>query len=77
MNFDPTAAFQTAMPDIEGLELKEGRKNMAFDFCFQTIYPDTTEDNMRDCIIGYKRYTRVVEGVFAEVVRGRQRKNKK
>lgn len=77
MNFDPSAVFSVNAPDIEAIELKEVRKEMAFDFCFKAIYPDTSEDNMRECVHAYKRYTRLVQGVFAEVIRDRQRKTKK
>lgn len=31
-------------------DLQEGRRNMAFDFCFQMYYPSLEEDNLRNCI---------------------------
>ena len=72
MNFEPN--FASNLPDPETLELKDARKALVFDFCFRAIYPDTTEDNMRNCVLAYKRYSRLTEGVFAEVVRKRQKK---
>jgi hypothetical protein len=53
-------SWRERLPDMEGMELKEGRKTMAFDVCFKAIYPNTTEDNMRACIQSYRRYTKAV-----------------
>lgn len=76
MNFNAGPSFAVNVPDLETLELKEARKQMAFDYCFQAIYPAVSEDAMRDCVLAYKRYTRIVEGAFAEVIRKRPRKPK-
>lgn len=38
------------MPDLDNIEFHEGRKQMAFDFCFKTIYPEVTEERMRYCV---------------------------
>lgn len=50
-------------------ELKEGRKNMAFDFCFQLHYPNADEANVKECIYQYSRYTKLAEKIFAQYIR--------
>jgi hypothetical protein len=51
---------------------------MVFVFCFRANYPEVTEENMRECIHGYKRYNKIVEGVFGDIVRkNREMKGKK
>ena len=76
MNFGAGPSFALNVPDLEAVELKDARKQMAFDYCFQATYPTVSEDTMRDCVVAYKRYTRIVEGAFAEVIRKRPRKPK-
>jgi hypothetical protein len=42
---------------------------MAFDFCFQTLYPQAHEEKFRDCIYEYSRFTKLSEKIFSQYVR--------
>lgn len=61
------------------LDLQEGRRNIAFDFCFQTLYPDVNEDAMRNCIYDYSRFNNLAEKIFGQYIRevAESKKNKK
>lgn len=74
MSFEPSISFNSTLPDPEALDLREARKTLAFNFCFQATYPHVTQDSIRDCVLAYKRYNRMAEGVFAEVIRNRKSK---
>lgn len=39
-------------------KLTEGRKHMAFDYCFQLYYPSPSDSVYRECIYEYSRYAK-------------------
>lgn len=48
---------------------------MAFDYCFKSLYPKlTNEDMIRTCILEYKEYCKITERMFTQVVRERRQK---
>lgn len=45
---------------------------MVFNYCFTAIYPDVDQKNMRNCVQSFKKYNRIVQAAFGEVVRRRR-----
>lgn len=50
----PQRPFETI-----AVQLQEGRRSMAFDFCFQLNYPNCQEETLRSCIYEYSSFTKV------------------
>ena len=51
------------------LTLSQGRKNLAFDFCFELTYPNSDQESIRECLQQYARYTKLAEQAFGNYVR--------
>lgn len=71
MNFEQNLSnlMSPKVIDPEVIEMREGRRNMAFDVCFQLTYPDLTEDKLRTCLNSYKKYNRVVESALGQAIK--------
>lgn len=57
--------------DLLSLQLQEGRRNMAFDFCFATLYPSAEEESLRECIYAYSGWAKQSEKIFGQYIRER------
>lgn len=61
MNFQSNMAmFAPEGPDPEIIDLRDGRREMAFNYCFVTTYPDNSEERMRNCAQSFKKYCKIV-----------------
>ena len=70
IGFNPASFNESPQEPDPSYDFSTVRKNMAFDYCFKSLYPKlTNEESMRQCIMEYKEYCKLTEKLFTQVVK--------